>query len=82
VVSLTSNGTINVDTESEDANSDGEASSSPDQYSLPGSGTMLKKSQRSKYIAKMAAQPKLHPHSDSNDSTQKEQNYLFSQAEE
>lgn len=51
-----SNGTINIETESEDSDSE-IRSSSPDQYSLPGSGTMLKKSKKSAYKAKMPPQP-------------------------
>jgi len=63
-----SNGTINVETESEDSESD-LRSSSPDQYSFPGSGTMLKKSKKTTYKVNMPEQPKVSPRSNPGEST-------------
>ncbi len=45
--SMGSSGTINVETESEDSNDDLGSAEGSDQYSFPGTSTMLKKSKKS-----------------------------------
>lgn len=51
--SMGSNGTINVETESEDSNDDGDSAEGSDQYSFPGASTLLKKSKKSQFRVKM-----------------------------
>ena len=76
--SMGSSGTINVETESEDSNDDA-ASASSDQYSFPGTSTVLKKSKKSLYKVKMPDEPKMSPRSKSNSSSvQDKNNVLFS----
>lgn len=75
--SMGSSGTINVETESEDSNDDLGSAEGSDQYSFPGTSTMLKKSKKSQYKVKMPEQPQMSPRSKSIDSTLKEQNNIL-----